>query len=61
VASPASTHAGRTGLTDAQHNNLPRLGSFITLRYQELFGRLVFRFPSFVGVQSDADPTPMQA
>jgi DNA ligase-1 len=55
VALPnGTTFSVGTGLTDAQRDNPPRLGSTITFRYQELSERGVPRFPSFVGVRSDA-------
>jgi DNA ligase-1 len=39
-----------TGLTDAQRNDPPPIGTTITFRYQELTDGGVPRFPSFVGV-----------
>jgi DNA ligase-1 len=58
VALPnGTTFSVGTGLTDAQRNNPPRLGSIITFRYQELSDRGVPRFPSFVGVRSDTSAT----
>jgi len=38
-----------TGLTDAQRNDPPPIGTTITFRYQELTDGGVPRFPSFVG------------
>jgi DNA ligase-1 len=42
-----------TGLSDAERENPPPVGSTITFRYQELTDGGVPRFPSFVGVRSD--------
>ena len=42
-----------TGLTDAERENPPPLGSIITYRYQELSDGGVPRFPSYVGVRHD--------
>jgi DNA ligase-1 len=44
-----------TGLTDAQRDNPPPVGSTITFRYQELTDRGVPRFPSFVGICADPE------
>ncbi len=44
-----------TGLSDAERENPPPLGSIITFRYQELSRDGVPRFPSYVGVRVDAD------
>jgi DNA ligase-1 len=41
-----------TGLSDAERNNPPPIGSTITFRYQELTDRGVPRFPSYVGIRS---------
>ena len=41
-----------TGFTDAQRQNPPPVGSFVTYRYQEFTDRGVPRFPSFVRVRS---------
>lgn len=46
-----------TGFSDAQRNQPPAIGSTITFRYQELTDRGVPRFPSFVGLRSDAAPS----
>jgi len=43
-----------TGLTDAQRGLPPAIGSTVTFRYQELSDGGVPRFPSFVGVRTDA-------
>ena len=43
-----------TGLSDAQRDNPPAIGSTITYRYQELTNAGVPRFPSFVGERIDA-------
>ncbi|MDY7225934.1 DNA ligase [Hyalangium rubrum] len=45
-----------TGLSDAERENPPGLGSIITFRYQELSNDGVPRFPSYVGVRIDAEP-----
>jgi DNA ligase-1 len=45
-----------TGLSDAERENPPALGSIITFRYQELSNDGVPRFPSYVGVRMDAEP-----
>jgi DNA ligase-1 len=42
-----------TGLSDAERNNPPPLGSIITYRYQELSDGGVPRFPSYVGIRHD--------
>ena len=42
-----------TGLSDAERNNPPAVGSVITYRYQELSDGGVPRFPSYVGVRHD--------
>jgi DNA ligase 1 len=48
-----------TGLSDAERESPPRVGTIITFRYQELSRDGVPRFPSYVGVRVDADfPTP---
>lgn len=44
-----------TGLSDAERNNPPPVGSVITFRYQELSDRGVPRFPSYVRIRRDAD------
>jgi len=51
-----------TGLSDAQREAPPALGSVIGYRYQELSDGGIPRFPSYLGVRADADggdpPTP---
>jgi DNA ligase-1 len=47
-----------TGLSDAERNNPPAIGSIITFRYQELTESGVPRFPSYVGVRRDGEMTP---
>ena len=42
-----------SGLTDAQREHPPEIGSTITFRYQELTDGGVPRFPSFVRVRCD--------
>ena len=43
-----------TGLSDAERDAPPPLGSLVTYRYQELSDGGVPRFPSYVGVRMDA-------
>jgi DNA ligase-1 len=43
-----------TGFSDAEREAPPEIGALITFRYQELSNAGVPRFPSFVGVRSDA-------
>ena len=43
-----------TGFSDAERGAPPPVGSVITFRYQELSDGGVPRFPSYVGVRSDA-------
>jgi DNA ligase 1 len=50
-----------TGLSDAERENPPPLGSIITFRYQELSRDGVPRFPSYVGGRLDVDFTPAGA
>jgi DNA ligase-1 len=45
-----------TGLSDAERESPPPVGSIITFRYQELSDDGVPRFPSYVGVRIDAAP-----
>jgi DNA ligase-1 len=45
-----------TGLSDAERNSPPPVGSTITFRYQELTDSGVPRFPSYVGVRAIAPP-----
>lgn len=42
-----------TGLSDAERQSPPPVGSIITFRYQELSADGVPRFPSYVGVRDD--------
>jgi len=42
-----------TGLSDAEREAPPALGSLITFRYQELSDGGVPRFPSFVGIRDE--------
>ena len=44
-----------TGLTDAERESPPAIGSTITFRYQELTNRGVPRFPTFVRIRHDAE------
>jgi DNA ligase-1 len=50
-----------TGFTDRERTEPPVVGSFITFRYQELSEAGVPRFPSFVGLRTDAPPAPAPA
>lgn len=52
--SDGTTFSVGTGLSDAQRNKPPSIGTTITFRYQELSDRGVPRFPSFVRVRTDA-------
>jgi DNA ligase-1 len=45
-----------TGLTDAQRENPPPIGSMITFTYQELTDGGMPRFPTFVGVRQEEPP-----
>jgi DNA ligase-1 len=45
-----------TGLSDAERESPPTVGTIITFRYQELSNDGVPRFPSYVGVRIDAAP-----
>ncbi len=49
-----------TGLSDAERENPPPVGTIITFRYQELSRDGVPRFPSYVGVRIDAAPFPQR-
>jgi DNA ligase-1 len=46
-----------TGLSDAERNSPPPVGSTITFRYQELTDGGVPRFPSYVGIRAIGPPT----
>jgi DNA ligase-1 len=46
-----------TGFSDAEREAPPPVGSFITFRYQELSTGGVPRFPSYVGLRTDAPPS----
>jgi DNA ligase-1 len=50
-----------TGLSDAERNDPPPVGSIITYRYQELSNDGVPRFPSYVGVRHDLPWPPPDA
>lgn len=50
-----------TGFSDAQRARPPAVGSTIAFRYQELSDGGVPRFPSFVGMRSEAVPTSIPA
>ena len=49
-----TTFSVGSGLSDAQRERPPAVGSLITFRYQELSDRGVPRFPTFVGLASAA-------
>lgn len=48
-----------TGFSDAEREKPPAVGSTITFRYQELTDRGVPRFPSYIGIRSDAPVAPV--
>lgn len=50
-----------TGLSDAERNNPPPVGTIVTYRYQELSTDGVPRFPSYVGVRDDVAWPPADA
>ena len=50
-----------TGFSDAEREDPPAVGSMITFRYQELSDGGVPRFPSYVGVREEAEPSPAKA
>ncbi len=50
-----------TGLSDAERNNPPPVGTIVTFRYQELSNDGVPRFPSYVGVRDDVAWPPADA
>jgi DNA ligase 1 len=50
-----------TGLSDAERNTPPPVGTIVTFRYQELSDGGVPRFPSFVGVRHDVAWKPGEA
>lgn len=47
-----------TGFSDAEREAPPAIGSTITFRYQELSDGGVPRFPSYVGIRSEAPSSP---
>jgi DNA ligase 1 len=49
-----------TGLSDSERMNPPAIGSTITFKYQELTDAGVPRFPSYVGIRRDIQPSPLQ-
>lgn len=53
-----TTFSVGTGFSDAEREDPPALGSFITFRYQELTEGGVPRFPSYIGVRADSLPSP---
>jgi DNA ligase-1 len=53
-----TTFSVGTGFSDAEREDPPRIGSLITYRYQELSEGGVPRFPSFVDVRKEIDPSP---
>jgi DNA ligase-1 len=48
-----------TGLTDAERQNPPPIGSLITFKYQELSDAGVPRFPTYVGIRQEASPVTL--
>ncbi len=50
-----------TGLSDAERNDPPPIGTIVTFRYQELSNDGVPRFPSYVGVRDDVAWPPAGA
>ncbi len=50
-----------TGLSDAERETPPPVGSVITFRYQELSTGGVPRFPSFVGIRTDVKFAPAKS
>jgi DNA ligase-1 len=50
-----------TGLSDAERNAPPPIGSIVTYRYQELSNDGVPRFPSYIGVRHDLPWPPPDA
>jgi len=54
MASGKSFKVG-TGLSDAERENPPPIGSIITYKFQELTPDGVPRFPSYVGIRTDVD------
>ena len=53
-----TTFSVGTGFSDAEREDPPPVGSLITFRYQELSEGGVPRFPSYVGVQEESQPSP---
>lgn len=53
-----TTFSVGTGFSDAERENPPTLGSFVTFRYQELTEGGVPRFPSYVSLRADRSPSP---
>lgn len=53
-----TTFSVGTGFSDAERENPPPVGSFITYRYQELSDGGVPRFPSYVGIRADDLQSP---
>jgi DNA ligase 1 len=47
-----------TGLSDRERGNPPPVGATVTFRYQELSDGGVPRFPSYVGIRTDAPASP---
>lgn len=50
-----------TGFSDRERSSPPAVGATVTFRYQELSDRGVPRFPSYVGVRTDAAPVAAAA
>lgn len=54
-----TTFSVGTGLSDAEREQPPAIGSVITFRYQELSDGGVPRFPSYVGVRAESQTSPV--
>jgi DNA ligase 1 len=44
-----------TGLSDAERNSPPSIGTIIVFRYQELTDNGIPRFPSYIGIREDVE------
>src|SRR5204863_9059272 len=56
-----TTFSVGTGFSDKERERPPAVGSTITFRYQELSEAGVPRFPSFVGIHTEAPAKPSTA
>jgi DNA ligase-1 len=54
-----TTFSVGTGYSDAEREDPPPVGSWITFRFQELSEGGVPRFPSYVGIRPDAQASPV--